>query len=87
MKKFLVLFLIVNVTLNTLYFINHTKNCVVTSVTSFSDEKEIEIENDGNLYSFFVDKNTDIKENQKIKVFFRYNEKENPLDDEIIFTW
>ena len=87
MKKFLVLFLIINVTLNTLYFINHTKNCVVTSVTSFSDEKEIEIENDGNLYSFFVDKNTDIKENQKIKVFFRYNEKENPLDDEIIFTW
>lgn len=87
MKKFLVLFLIVNVTLNTLYFINHTKNCVVTSVTSFSDEKEIEIENDGNLYSFFVDKNTDIKENQKIKVFFRYNENENPLDDEIIFTW
>ena len=62
MKKFLVLFLIINVTLNTLYFINHTKNCVVTSVTSFSDEKEIEIENDGNLYSFFVDKNTDIKE-------------------------
>lgn len=87
MKKFLVLFLIVNVTFNTLYFINHTKNCIVTSVTSFSDEKEIEIENDGNLYSFFVDRNTDIKENQKIKVFFRYNEKENPFDDEIIFAW
>lgn len=87
MKKFLMFFLIVNVTLNTLYFINHTENCIVTNVTTISDEKEIEIEKDGNLYVFSVDKDADIKEGQELKVFFRYNENKNPLDDEIIFAW
>lgn len=87
MKKFLIFFLIVNVALNTLYFINHTENCIVTNITTISDEKEIEIEKDGNLYAFFADKDTDIKEGQELKVFFRYNEKENPFDDEIIFAW
>ena len=88
MKKIIAMVMVMIIMLVSSFFIGHTKECLITNIQTEKDYKIIEVRTDDkNFYSFKVDKDSDLKIYHKVKVMFKYNELDNPVDDEIIIAW
>lgn len=88
MKKFFTFLIIFILTLISLSFALHIKDCFITNIETVPSGKEIEVRtSDGNLYIFETDEESNFEIYHNIKVLFKYNDFKTPEDDEILLAW